>query len=137
VRKAEYRSQPTNVRGPIYIYAGNKVTLGYEDAAMGLPRGVVIGTVEIVDCTWEQSGGCYAWNLANPERLPTPRKPERRPNPCVSASGESTGMAPRRNPRWRAPGENRVALTAAGRETEHLTALDLSCLQCRAGARRA
>jgi len=32
-----------------------------------LPRGVVVGTVEIIDCV--QDGDDYEWHLANPQRL--------------------------------------------------------------------
>ncbi len=86
----EYRSQPTKVRGRIYIYAslGN---VEFDDDELedieseigqplaSLPRGVVVGTVEIVVC--EGTDADYAWELANPERLATPLKPLEHPQP--------------------------------------------------------
>ncbi|MCL4208004.1 MAG: DEAD/DEAH box helicase family protein, partial [Pirellulaceae bacterium] len=84
----EYRSKPTKVRGRIYIYA----SLGRYDASEerqmedevgfpidDLPRGLVVGTVEIVDCTG--SDGEYEWQLGNPERLPEPLPPQEQPQP--------------------------------------------------------
>jgi hypothetical protein len=59
VKTIEVRVVPTNVRGAIYVYASRKPGEGENverastmhglDAAK-LPRGVLIGTVEIVDC---------------------------------------------------------------------------------------
>jgi adenine-specific DNA-methyltransferase len=84
----EYRSKPTKVRGRIYIYA----SLGRYDAAEerqmedevgfpidDLPRGLVVGTVEILDCSG--SDGEYEWQLGNPERLPEPLPPQEQPQP--------------------------------------------------------
>jgi hypothetical protein len=93
VKTIEFRGQPTNVRGKIYIYAslgrGSKSDEKSLAAATGisiadldeLPRGVVVGTVELHDCTpmpWQRG---YEWHLRNPKRLGRPRKPTRRPNP--------------------------------------------------------
>lgn len=80
----EYRSKPTKRRGRIFIYAS--LTPGpeeeWEDMDMrpgDLPTGVLVGTVEIVDCTEGDYG--YEWQLANPERLTRHRKPTRQPMP--------------------------------------------------------
>gem|GEM_PF-5747363 len=43
------------------------------------PRGVIVGTVEIVDCTGVE--GDYEIHLANPERLETFLKPVNQPQP--------------------------------------------------------
>jgi len=44
-----------------------------------LPTGVIIGTVEVIDCTGEP--GDYEWHLANPQRLKKPIQPQRHPQP--------------------------------------------------------
>jgi len=93
----EVRVVPTNVRGPIYLYASRKPGEGeiVERAAGAhgldvapLPRGVLVGTVELVDCRKctpdDIDAACvpadvlrnsYGWILANPRRLETPVKP--------------------------------------------------------------
>lgn len=85
VKKIEYRSRATHIRGRVYIYAA-KGRYSAEDEAQfaeqygiddveHLDRGVLIGTVEITGC----DGG--EWHLANPERLETPIAPENQPQP--------------------------------------------------------
>ena len=83
-KKIEYRSQITHKRGRVYIYASK--TPGYPEdfEELGLkpgdlPTGVLVGTVEVTDCTGRK--GDYEWHLANPERLPELIKPERHPQP--------------------------------------------------------
>lgn len=91
VKLEEYRSVPTTVRRRIYLYA---TKARYEPAeerawlqrygiadvvADELPRGVLAGTVEIVDCR-ERRGG-FAWTLARPNRLERPRRPTGMPQP--------------------------------------------------------
>ena len=80
----EYRSKKTNIRGRIYIYAS--LTPGSEEAfdemnlkVGDLPTGVLIGTVELVDCLGDYDD--YEWHLARPERLPKPIKPKKHPQP--------------------------------------------------------
>ncbi|MGH9835609.1 MAG: ASCH domain-containing protein [Blastocatellia bacterium] len=65
VKKIEFRSFPTNIRERIYIYASLTPGELQDWKAMklspgDLPTGVLIGTVEIVDCT-EKSDG-YKWH---------------------------------------------------------------------------
>ena len=76
----EYRCTPTQHRGPIYIYASRgrldseqEIDWGQEHGINvdALPRGVIVGTVEIVDCR-EEDEGLFVWTLANAQRLPTP-----------------------------------------------------------------
>ena len=91
VKTIEVRSQNTNHRGPIYIYAAKKLAdiPAAEKAARQfrldvteLPRGVVVGTVEIVSsqpCRPSDAAAacvpkayltdCFAWRLENPQRL--------------------------------------------------------------------
>src|SRR5262245_34261335 len=74
VKKIEYRSGPTKIRGRVLIYAGLKRYSAEAEAEMmeeyrikdvscdDLPRGVLIGTVELYDC----DGG--DWHIRKPER---------------------------------------------------------------------
>jgi len=86
-KAVEYRSQPTRIRGRIYIYAAvgksNADETEFEEEIgcplAELPRGVVVGTVEIVDCAGVD--GEYEWLLANPQRLPEPLSPHEHPQP--------------------------------------------------------
>ena len=76
-KKYEYRSIPTRIRGRVYIYA----TLNHVNPrTRHLPRGQIIGTVEIIDCQWSARHGCYRWKLSNPRRL-RPRIPQNHPQP--------------------------------------------------------
>jgi len=89
IKPVEYRSRLTNVRGRIYIYASRNRYHVEEEAeilkmygiwdmnADDLPRGVLIGTVELWDCTG--SGGNYEWHVRNPERAAELLKPSKRP----------------------------------------------------------
>lgn len=86
IKKFEYRTRPTNIRGEVYIYAARKQgdpkyysKLGVEPGA--LPVGVIVATVEIVDCKYRFLYGDYEWKLANPKRLQQPIKPDRQPQP--------------------------------------------------------
>ena len=83
-KKIEYRSRSTKIRERIYIYASltpgdpkdfKKIKMQPDD----LPTGVLVGTVEIIDCTGEQ--GDYEWHLAKPDRLSHAIKPENHPQP--------------------------------------------------------
>jgi hypothetical protein len=56
-KKIEVRSRPTNIRGPMYLYAS--LTRGADDAKCrastgctweGLDRGKLVGIIEITDC---------------------------------------------------------------------------------------
>ncbi len=82
-KKIEYRSIPTHIRGRVYIYASQKPALTvYEKMGKkpgDFPVGVLIGTVEIVDC--QEKSGEYHWKLANPQRLKKMIKPTGHPQP--------------------------------------------------------
>lgn len=84
VKTKEYRSRRTHVRERVWIYAskipgdleyGRQFGVCVEE----LPTGLLVGTVEIVDCTRESSG--FAWHLHAPRRLARPRAPRERPQP--------------------------------------------------------
>ncbi len=80
----EYRSRRTHIRGEVFVYACKApadadcfAEAGFE--LKELSRGVLIGTVEIVDCTGED--GDFEWHLANPKRLRKPLAVEGIPQP--------------------------------------------------------
>lgn len=79
-KPVEYRKNATRIRGRIAIYA----SLSREDLpeaeglgldADELPRGMLIGTVELYDCV----GG--DWMLREPKRFKEPLKPAKHPQP--------------------------------------------------------
>jgi hypothetical protein len=74
-KKIEYRTWPTTHRGKIYIYAAKTpVQLpGHEDPLdpLKLPRGVLVGTVEIVNC--KKGEKYFEWGLKNPVRFNPPQ----------------------------------------------------------------
>jgi hypothetical protein len=87
VKTYEYRSRPTKIRGRVYLYAS--LTPGeasrWRDTGFSpgeLPSGVIVGSVEIVDCKWFPKIGCYGYELSKPKRYKTPMKPENRAQPC-------------------------------------------------------
>ena len=65
----EYRSGRTHIRRRVYLYAGKKLAPvdGFpEEDALRLPRGVIVGSIAIVNCLEEKD--CFAWELARPRR---------------------------------------------------------------------
>lgn len=88
VKVEEYRSVVTHVRERVYIYAsltpGDEASFKKLGLKSGdLPTGVIVGSVEIIDCKSRIHPSKYkfAWKLANPKRLSKPIKPERQPQP--------------------------------------------------------
>lgn len=83
-KKFEYRSMKTNRRDRVYVYASWRNDIqaykAMDQEPGDFPNGVIVGTVEIVDCTVNSSGG-YKWHLANPKRLPKPIKPDNKGQP--------------------------------------------------------
>ncbi len=87
VKTIEYRSGATNIRGRILIYATRTRyeaeveqemmdNYGIDDASCDdLPRGVLVGTVELFDSDEGE------WHLRLPERLATLLKPSKSPQP--------------------------------------------------------
>jgi hypothetical protein len=73
-KDADYRSWPTTIRGRVYVYASLRTDdtvrgLGVTaDELPGLPRGVIVGSVELTGCRWDARRDCYAWKLARPTR---------------------------------------------------------------------
>lgn len=88
-KSVEYRERPVHYRGRIYIYASlGRYSRDEEEefaeevgyAIDDLPRGVVIGTVEISDCR-DQGFGKFAWQLKKPKRIDPPVPPLEKPQP--------------------------------------------------------
>jgi len=86
----ECRNYPTDVRGVVYIYASatrydatheNEMQAEFDLDLDALPRGVIVGTVEVYNCQQGSDGG-YEWLLRNPSRLANPLKPKRKPEPA-------------------------------------------------------
>ena len=82
----EYRSKPTTIRERVYIYASRTLTTREKQAYKKMkkepgefPVGVLVGTVEIIDC--KKKPDEYQWKLANPKRLKKPIKPDNHPQP--------------------------------------------------------
>lgn len=97
VKTIEVRVVPTNVRGTIYLYASKKPAVGelvrdterrHGVDMRDLRRGVIVGTVDVVDCrrctAADAEAACvpadlvrgqYGWVLANPRRLDKPLMP--------------------------------------------------------------
>jgi hypothetical protein len=84
----EYRSRPTNIRERVYLYAGLRPAewpaawRKVRKHPGELPTGVILGSVEIVDCRWDARMGCFAYVLSAPKRLARPKKPIGQPTPC-------------------------------------------------------
>jgi hypothetical protein len=89
MKPIEFRSRPTKLRERIYIYASQGRYRAEEESEIlkscgmegltcdDLPRGVLIGTVELWDCTG--SGRKYEWYFRNPERAVELLKPTKHP----------------------------------------------------------
>ena len=83
----EFRSQPTNIRERVYLYASLKPAnwppawrkLGKEKGE--LPVGVIVGTVEIAGCSYRAASNEYAYAFRDPKRLRTPLRPKNQPQP--------------------------------------------------------
>jgi hypothetical protein len=78
----EYRKGRTHIRERVYLYPGKKVAFvdGFpEEEADSLPRGVIVGSVEIVGCHEDEDG--FAWELARPMRYLSPLVPHGTPQP--------------------------------------------------------
>lgn len=84
-KKAEYRSWRTHIRGRVFVYASRSTSDDIDDWRRAgfcpgeLPSGLILGTVEVVDCIEEPNR--YAWRLARPRRLRRPLRPTGMPQP--------------------------------------------------------
>jgi hypothetical protein len=86
-RQFEFRSRPTPLRGRVYLYAAKTITTvdGFDPVkALALPRGLIVGSVDIVDCLSDEDGdfdGLYAWELGSPVRYRQPLLAHGTPQP--------------------------------------------------------
>jgi hypothetical protein len=86
-KKFEFRSQPTNIRGRVYIYASKKLGGDENDWHQVrsepdlLPTGVIVGSLQIVGCKWNATEDCFAYELAKPLRLKRHLKAVNQPLP--------------------------------------------------------
>ncbi|MBZ0245767.1 MAG: ASCH domain-containing protein [Cyclobacteriaceae bacterium] len=86
-KKYEYRSTLTNIRERVYIYAS--LTPSDHGASWKkvkkkpgeLVTGLIVGSVEIVDCMWDDKIGEYAYKLSNPKRILKHLKAKNHPTP--------------------------------------------------------
>ena len=85
-KRIEYRTKPTNIRGVIYVYASQTTKPGDSDLLAQyrmksvdideLPRGVLLGTVELYDCQpSDEYEDEFEWKLRNAIRAKRKRKP--------------------------------------------------------------
>lgn len=83
-KKYEFRTTTTKLRERVYIYASQKPKdrpsewrkVGKELGE--LPAGLIVGTVEIVDCKFKPDGE-YAYRLSAPKRLKKHLRPTNQP----------------------------------------------------------
>lgn len=92
-KKKEHRPVKTNKRCRVYIYASKTLadTTGQRPGRYGvpsdsidnLPRGMIIGSIEIFDCVEAGShhGARFHWHVRNPRRLRRPVAPPRHSTP--------------------------------------------------------
>ena len=86
-KKYEYGSRPTQIRGRVFLYASLRP--GAEERWKGtgfkpgeLPSGLIVGSVEIVDCVYLKKDKTYGYKLAKPKRYKKHVKPKQQPQPC-------------------------------------------------------
>ncbi|MFI5456743.1 MAG: ASCH domain-containing protein [Isosphaerales bacterium] len=91
VKRIEYRNRRTHIRGRILIYASLGRDPAEEEAAVmaeygisecrcdELSRGVLVGSVELYDCTGQDRD--FHWHVRNPEQAEEPIKPTNHPQP--------------------------------------------------------
>lgn len=78
-KSVEVRSQPTSTRGRVYLHTNiDNSDTGEGDASAALPRGMIVGTVEIVGCNAHD--GKYEWALKNPRQLAEPLPIQQQPS---------------------------------------------------------
>jgi hypothetical protein len=87
LKKFEYRSRPTKIRGRVFLYAsmspGDMKRFAILKKAPGdLPTGLIVGSVEIVDCKHDKKRDCFAYKLKSPKRYKKHLKPKMQAQPC-------------------------------------------------------
>jgi hypothetical protein len=82
LKKREYRSIRTNIRGTVYLYASLKPVedpWGWRHVC-DLPMGAIVGTVDVVGCVDDGDGG-FAYLLENPVRFEHTLRAVNQPQP--------------------------------------------------------
>ena len=88
-RHVEYRGYKTNIRERVYLYASltedrNDIYDLIDEDKIPLPKGYIIGTVEILECKpLPYSTHCYEWCLGNARRFDKYLKPVNHPLPGI------------------------------------------------------
>lgn len=87
IKKFEYRSRTTQIRGRVYLYASLKTRDDGNWKRIGkgpdeVPRGLIVGSVDIVDCVYFPEKSCFGYKLKNPKRYTKHLKPKNQPQPC-------------------------------------------------------
>ena len=83
----EYRSRLTHIRERVYVYASLTPSPYEEDweevgkKKGSLPTGFIVGSVEVVNCVYDDDYDCYAYVLENPKRLRKHLKATNQPQP--------------------------------------------------------
>ena len=80
-KKREFRSRPTRIRERVYVYAALRIAdaAGTKLDLETLPKGVIVGSVEIVNCI--DLGECFGYVLKNPRRYRFPVVAHDQPQP--------------------------------------------------------
>ena len=83
-KKVEFRSTRTKrLNERVYIYASQRPREAAQfrryRVQADVPRGVLVGTMEISHCTWD--GSRWHWHLKNPQRLGRVLRTKRRAQP--------------------------------------------------------
>lgn len=86
-KKYEYRSRPTKIRGRVFLYASLRPgaeerwkRTGYKPG--DLPTGLIVGSVEVVDCVYFKADKIFGYKLMKPRRYKKPIKPKQQAQPC-------------------------------------------------------
>src|SRR5579871_3505010 len=88
IKKREYRRRPTNIRERVWLYVAKRPAPWPSEWRKvrrhpgDLPTGIIIGSVEIVDCRWDGRMNNYAYVLKAPKRLARKKTPKGQPTPC-------------------------------------------------------
>ena len=87
IKKYEFRNRQTHIRGRVYLYASKRNGEESRWKKIGLrpgslPTGLIVGSVEIVDCKYLHTHECFGYKLKNPRRYKKQLKPKRQPQPC-------------------------------------------------------
>jgi hypothetical protein len=82
-KRIEWRSRRTHITGRVYLYAA-KALADIDDLEPGdelLPRGVIVGSVELVKCDWNPRYREWEWSLRAPHRYAKAIQPKGVPQP--------------------------------------------------------